>query len=120
MSVYTDRSHSQKYKYVIIVAESKRNDNFLCVFINTDQSKNTFIAQYQPCFEPNDDRPYLDHKSYIDCYDPKEFLASEIEASIANNKKNHRGKATETDLDLIRDLIKECPQIVEALKKAYF
>lgn len=120
ISVYTDRSFDEKYKFAIVVAESKTNDNFLTVFINSKQANSDYIKNYQPCFELNETRKYLKHRSYIDCYSPEEFLAIEIQNSIDKNPRNKLGEVSEADLNLIKHLIKGCPQITNALKRCYF
>lgn len=120
IAIYTDRSYDTKYKFVIVVAAARSNDNYLCVFINSNQARPYLIRKFQPCFEVNDRRTYLHHTSYIDCYDPEEFTERELQKSIDTNPKNFLGKASDEDLDLIKDLVKENPQIPKGLKKAYF
>lgn len=113
VTLYTDRSKDEKTKHIIIVAESRSSDNCLGVFINSNQSKDSFIKEYQPAFNVNEERRYLDHQSYIDCYSPIEFTEYELK------KAKKRGDVTEDDLALLRGLIRDNPQLTNGFKKSF-
>lgn len=110
---HTDRSYTPKSKLFIVVAESRTNDNYLVVFINSNQSKVSYIQQYQPCFEPTDSRKYLSHPSYIDCYDPKDFPPYDFEGA------RKIGEVCSEDLDLIRQLIRNNDTIPLGIIKSF-
>src|SRR5882672_1056731 len=103
--MHTDRSNIEKTKHIIIVAESRTNDNHLAVFINTVQYGGAFQQKFQPYFDKTEERRYLDYGSYVDCYSPIEFTDQEFKYGKL------RGAVSEDDLMEIRLLLRENPQI---------
>lgn len=115
VSVFTDQSYDEKWKYIVLVGIHSEDPNqYLGVFINSKKYNQNHVD-----FELTSDRKFLDKSSYVDCGDPKRFSKAEIVGSIQENQSNHRGSVVSSDLELIKETIKSCNNVKRVLKK-YF
>lgn len=121
VQLYTDRSIPPKTKRVILIAEN--GDEFLGVFINTELHGTEFqkseLHEYQPFFEKNASRSYLEYGSYIDCLQPSEFSKAELMAACKRSIDNLKGAVSRPDLDDLKSLIRSAPTVVPRIKKKY-
>lgn len=115
VSVHTDQSFDEKYKYIILVGIHSENANeYLGVFINKRKHNLNHVD-----FEKNGDRKFLEYDSFVDCGDPKRFGKDEIVDSILKNEDNFRGTTCKPDIEMLRKSIVECTSVKRVLKK-YF
>jgi hypothetical protein len=69
--------------------------------------------------DSTDDRPYLDHTSYIDCSNIfEQDIATAIEL-MADAPTTHLGDLSEQDLQDVTEKIKNAKTIAPKLKKKY-
>jgi hypothetical protein len=97
---------------VIVIAESKVNDCFLCVFINSLRPDDPDLHPYHLPIKPTE-LNCLNHDSFIDCCDPVEFMPHAIPTNVVGHISDDL-RAT------IIDAIKDSPEVTSGLRRCYF
>lgn len=118
VAIYSDRFWKTKYKYCILVAPSRTNDNWITVVINSDDTNDPVVKQFYLNFPKTGDRLYLQYDSFVDCYSYVEFPEQIISNSL-KNPRNLLGTVDDDFLDTIRGLLRDNDTISEKIKKGY-
>lgn len=114
---------ADKVKRMIIVGTDEDNVYLSSVLINSKPSKKhlnnpTLYADILE-FDTNENRKYLDHKSYIDCSEIHIKPIKELTEAISNNPNVYLDCVSNSDLRLIRDTIKNSKNIKGHIKKRF-
>ncbi|MEP7168117.1 MAG: hypothetical protein ABI855_01980 [Bacteroidota bacterium] len=111
-----------KEKRFVILAFSFDKIALGTLYINSEINPNLFrteeLRKLHLKFEI-ENRPYLEHDSYIDCSDIYEKSFEEIKQILTNNSKALLGELNEKDFKLVSDTVKSAKTITPALKKKF-
>ncbi len=112
-----------KVKRMIIVGIDEQNIYLSSVLINSKLSQihlnnPTLYADILE-FKPNENRKYLDHKSFIDCSEIHIEPIHKFKEAISNNPNAYLDCVSNSDLTLIRDTIKNSKNIKAHIKKRF-
>lgn len=119
VAIYSSRFWETKYKYCILVAPSRTNNNWITVVINSDPAIDANVKPFFLDFPKTTNRKYLDDNSFVDCYSHVEFTEQEIQDSITKNAKNLLGHEDDDTMDEIKGLLRDNDRISEKTKKGY-
>lgn len=109
-------------KYIILVGVNTQEKAVAYVIINTEINQNVFPSPYlQSLHLPIDclRHAFLDHDSYIDCSNLKEFELEMLIAFITKNPERVVGNIDSTLLKDVHDNIKTNRIISAILKKKF-
>ena len=110
---HTERSWTAKPKFAIVVREAKLNDNFLCVFVNTNRPDNQSLWEFHIPIKVAD-YAWLNHDSFVGCSIPIEYTPVDFQG------KAPVGLIKPELMEQIIEKIKDSNEVSSGLIKSYF
>jgi hypothetical protein len=112
---------AKKEKWHLIVGMSTDKILLASVRINSELNVNCIPDKSRPyhTYIKKEKNPFLAHDSYVDCSKLITYKRHDFVKWVEKNTQNLLGEMTEKELDTIKSIIADCPEIEPVNKKQF-